>query len=133
LEDYFSKNKHQNAPIEIQNDIQSCVICMSKHSNVELLPCTHKCVCSKCFENMNEQEEEICPICRIPILSFFYHPKIPNYVERVSTKKHSEEVQQTTKTELIKLANYVKLNPTILERLKEDTRKYFLFPKKNIE
>ena len=47
-------------------DKRLCVICMEPTNNVLLLPCKHMCLCEECSKLYTSN---ICPICKIPIVS----------------------------------------------------------------
>lgn len=44
-----------------------CVACQTEKSNINLLPCSHNCVCAECFKRIGRR----CPICRGIIQSHF--------------------------------------------------------------
>ena len=45
-------------------EINECVICMDQPSNVTLVPCGHRCICSGCFAHYKKK----CAICRREIV-----------------------------------------------------------------
>lgn len=57
-----SSNLHQSSSDLNEN---TCVICLTDHRHVLLLPCRHLCLCNTCAENLKFQSAN-CPICRIP-------------------------------------------------------------------
>lgn len=56
---------------EIKNtkmiDTTECVICMSEKTTCIIVPCGHKCLCSKCSISLRKDYSSKCPICRIEI------------------------------------------------------------------
>ena len=47
-------------------DVSPCVICMDAPKDVAFYPCGHKCVCTSCADQYDE--ENGCPICRQPVI-----------------------------------------------------------------
>ena len=43
-----------------------CTICITDHSNVVILPCNHRCLCSGC-STLYIEKAKICPMCRGPV------------------------------------------------------------------
>eukprot|EP00758_Cryptobia_borreli_P006712 Tbor_TRINITY_DN5194_c1_g11::TRINITY_DN5194_c1_g11_i1::g.26193::m.26193 len=52
--------------INIDDDDQSCVVCLSNMRDTTILPCRHLCMCSTCAATL-KQEDQTCPMCRRPI------------------------------------------------------------------
>ena len=53
---------------------KTCVVCMSEFPDTVLLPCGHACLCHKHCEEllrMSDGEQQTCPVCRTPIVSYF--------------------------------------------------------------
>lgn len=48
-------------------DTTECVICMSEKTTCIIVPCGHKCLCSKCSISLRKDYSSKCPICRIEI------------------------------------------------------------------
>jgi len=47
-------------------DQELCIICQEHEVSRALLPCRHCCCCKMCFSQLR-----MCPICRVPITSYF--------------------------------------------------------------
>lgn len=69
----FNYTKCLNNRIITMNQIYNsdeenlCVACQTERSNINLLPCSHNCVCAECFKRIGRT----CPICRAIIQSHF--------------------------------------------------------------
>ena len=48
-------------------DCVECVICMDINSEVIFIPCAHRCVCVKCYDEI-KKVKNCCPICRQNII-----------------------------------------------------------------
>jgi len=48
-------------------DCDECVVCMEVNSEVIFIPCAHRCVCVKCYDNI-KKVKNCCPICRKNII-----------------------------------------------------------------
>jgi hypothetical protein len=48
-----------------------CNICLTKPSNIVLVPCNHLCICTDCLRILKDQPNRIggvqCPLCRLDI------------------------------------------------------------------
>ena len=47
---------------------QLCIVCQTHPVTRTILPCKHACLCKICYLKI---KDDICPICRSPIHSFF--------------------------------------------------------------
>lgn len=55
---------HNASPLQQQ----LCIVCQTHPVTRTILPCKHACLCKICYFRI---KDDICPICRSPILSFF--------------------------------------------------------------
>ena len=53
-------------------DSRKCCVCMTNYPDVVLEPCSHKCVCFKCYSSIwkNEGGNLKCPICRDVVVNY---------------------------------------------------------------
>jgi hypothetical protein len=56
-----------NAGIIKIYDVNECVVCMEKATEVVFVPCAHKCICFECYIQM-KKGGNVCPLCRSEIL-----------------------------------------------------------------
>jgi len=62
-------NETQFQPTNIPQNNNTCIICHYKQKNHAIIPCGHLIVCED--HNNPSQFNNVCPICRTPIQSFF--------------------------------------------------------------
>ena len=55
-------NQNTNENKIFQSD--DCAVCMSKIPNVLFCNCGHLCICSDCFQNIQQIEKTPCVICK---------------------------------------------------------------------
>lgn len=48
----------------------NCIICLSKKISYAIIPCGHYCLCEDCKIECENEQEEICPVCRTIIQGF---------------------------------------------------------------
>jgi hypothetical protein len=56
----------EGAAVEIDDDDNTCVICLTEEKDTAVMPCRHMCLCKGCAEQLRVQSPK-CPVCRGPI------------------------------------------------------------------
>jgi formate dehydrogenase maturation protein FdhE len=59
----FSAKHAQSAA----QDDSTCRICCDAHINAVFLECGHMAACMPCANRLQQEERNVCPICREPI------------------------------------------------------------------
>ena len=59
--------KDEEAPPGTPDDL-ICKICMKNKRNILFLPCTHTVCCIQCTKDIKDNDHNLCPICRKPIV-----------------------------------------------------------------
>ncbi|CAF0806103.1 unnamed protein product [Adineta steineri] len=57
---------HRNEDTNENTRLQ-CVICLDNETTYSLQPCSHLGLCHTCVEQLKNQTQQLCPICRTPI------------------------------------------------------------------
>lgn len=67
--DNEEEEENINGPknIKMKESSENCSICLETSSNCVLIPCGHKCICSKCSIKLRKTSNSNCPICRTTI------------------------------------------------------------------
>ena len=61
------KTSIDNSETVIKKISTRCCICFDRNVECCILPCKHSIICYQCYLKLQEQNEPICPICRVAI------------------------------------------------------------------
>ncbi|GMH48432.1 hypothetical protein TrLO_g4540 [Triparma laevis f. longispina] len=50
----------------VEDDEDTCIICLDNVANAKLRPCGHSATCRECTDELMKRKEP-CPLCRKPI------------------------------------------------------------------
>lgn len=60
--------------LEMTDDDDLCVICLTNLKDTSVMPCRHMCLCKDCGESLLKHTP-VCPVCRAPIATLLHKPK----------------------------------------------------------
>lgn len=49
------------APVEVKEEVKTCIVCMDRPLEVLITKCKHICMCNTCCQALS-----LCPMCRMP-------------------------------------------------------------------
>ena len=49
---------------EENENSHKCIVCLSYPSKIIIVPCGHKCICIRCYNEFKRNNYRICPVCR---------------------------------------------------------------------
>ena len=49
---------------EENENSHKCIVCLSYPSKIIIVPCGHKCICVRCYNEFKRINYRICPVCR---------------------------------------------------------------------
>jgi hypothetical protein len=57
-EENILENREEN------ENSHKCIVCLSYPSKIIIVPCGHKCICVRCYNEFKRNNNRICPVCR---------------------------------------------------------------------
>ena len=57
-EENILENREEN------ENSHKCIVCLSYPSKIIIVPCGHKCICVRCYNEFKRNNYRICPVCR---------------------------------------------------------------------